>query len=145
MTSMNNRESPEQLFEIGIKCIIKNKDGLYLCLKSSEWYYDLPGGRIAEWEEFSDTLRNELFEEIGAPPESYTVGEERHILWFKKIVTSHPAKPRLILIACPCEFTIENPIIELSHEHTEFSWETAENLYEKVNVLQLVPFESIFI
>lgn len=141
---MNNRDFPEQLFEIGIKCIMKNKNGLYLCLKAWEWYYDLPGGRIAEGEEYTDTLRNELIEEIGIFPESYTVAPERHILWMKKFVTSHPQKPRLTLIACPCEFTIENPTIQLSHEHTEFSWETAVELYKKVDILQLVPFDSIF-
>ncbi len=141
---MNNREFPEQLFEIGIKCIMKNHEWLYLCLKSQEWYYDLPGGRIAEGEEYTDTLRNEILEEIGIPPEAYTIGPERHILWMKKFVTSHPQKPRLTLITCPCEFTVENPVIELSHEHTEYSWETAENLYKKADILQLVPFEKIF-
>lgn len=141
---MNNRDFPEQLFEIGIKCIMKNQDGLYLCLKSPEGYYDLPGGRVAEGEEYTDTIRNELLEEIGIPPESYTVGNKRQILWMKKFVTSHPQKPRLTLITCPCEFTIKNPIIQLSHEHTEFTWETAENLYKKVNILQLADFENIF-
>lgn len=141
---MNNRDFPEQLFEIGIKCIMRNKNGLYLCLRASEGYYDLPGGRIAEGEEYTDTIKNEILEEIGIPPESYIVGTARHILWMKKFVTSHPQKPRLTLIACPCEFIVENPTIQLSHEHTEYSWETAENLYKKADVLQLVSFESIF-
>ena len=141
---MNNRDFPEQLFEIGIKCIMKIKDGLYLCLTSQEWYYDLPGGRVAEGEEYTDTLRHEVLEEIGISPESYTVAPERHILWMKKFVTSHPQKPRLTLIACPCEFTVENPTIQLSHEHTAFSWETAVELYKKVDILQLMNFEEIF-
>lgn len=45
---MNNREVPEQLFQVGVKWLVQNKDDLYLCLKSSEGYFDLPGGRIVE-------------------------------------------------------------------------------------------------
>jgi 8-oxo-dGTP pyrophosphatase MutT (NUDIX family) len=42
---------------------VQNKDGLYLCLTSSEGYFDLPGGRIAEGEDIAETLKNELSEE----------------------------------------------------------------------------------
>ena len=56
--------------------MVQNTDGLYLCLKSSEGYFDLPGGRIAEGENKVETLRNELSEEAGLAPESFEIAPE---------------------------------------------------------------------
>ncbi len=140
---MNNRESPEQLFEIGIKCIMRNRDGLYLCLKSSEWYYDLPGGRIAEGENIIETLKNELSEEAGITWDNIEITSEWKILWTDKYIKSHPALPRLLLLVYICKLRQEASI-QLSHEHVDYSWETARDLYEKVTILHSIPFENIF-
>lgn len=140
---MNNRAKPEQLFQVGIKWLVQNTDGLYLCLKSSEGYFDLPGGRIADWENITETLRNELSEEAGLAPESFEIAPEWKILWTDKYIKSHPALPRLLLLVYVCKLT-QDISIKLSHEHTEYSWETARDLYEKVTILQGIPFETLF-
>jgi 8-oxo-dGTP pyrophosphatase MutT (NUDIX family) len=140
---MNNRAKPEQLFQIGVKWLVKNKDGLYLCLTSSEGYFDLPGGRIAEGENIIETLKNELSEEAGIAWENIEILSEWKILWTDKYIKSHPSLPRLLLLVYICKLKQE-PSIQLSHEHIEYSWETARDLYEKVTILQSIPFENIF-
>ena len=140
---MNNRAKPEQLFQIGIKWLVQNTDGLYLCLKSSEGYFDLPGGRIAEGENKVETPRNELSEEAGFSPESIEIASEWKILWTDKYIKSHPALPRLLLLVYVCKLT-QDVSIKLSHEHVDYSWETARDLYEKVTILHSIPFENIF-
>ncbi len=50
---------------------MQNTDGLYLCLKSSEGYFDLPGGRIAEGENIPETLKHELWEEVGLSEDNF--------------------------------------------------------------------------
>ncbi len=139
---MNNRAKPEQLFQIGVKWLVQNKDGLYLCLKSSEGYFDLPGGRIAEGENIIETLRNELSEEAGIVWDTIEVVSEWKILWTEKYIKSHPALPRLLLLVYICKLR-EDSLIQLSHEHTEYSWETARDLYEKVTILQSTDFKVI--
>lgn len=140
---MNNRAKPEQLFQIGVKWLVQNKDGLYLCLTSSEGYFDLPGGRIAEGEDIAETLKNELSEEAQIAWENIEIISEWKILWTNKFIKSHPALPRLLLLVYTCKLSKETTI-KLSHEHTGYSWETARDLYEKVTILQSIPFETIF-
>ncbi len=139
---MNNRAKPEQLFQIGVKWLVQNKDGLYLCLKSSEGYFDLPGGRIAEGENIIETLRNELSEEAGIVWDTIEVVLEWIVLWTDKYIKSHSALPRLLLLVYICKLT-QDVSIKLSHEHSDYSWETARDLYEKVTILHSVPFEHI--
>lgn len=60
----------EQLFQIGIKALVQNKDGKVLLLGMSKWkgepaYWDLPGGRMDPGETFIATLKRELHEELG--------------------------------------------------------------------------------
>jgi 8-oxo-dGTP pyrophosphatase MutT (NUDIX family) len=60
----------EQLFQIGIKALIRNKDGAILMVHIPEWghnpaHWDLPGGRMDPGETFLQTLDRELHEEIG--------------------------------------------------------------------------------
>ena len=55
---------------------MQNTEGLYLCLKSSEGYFDVPGGRIAEGENIAETLRNELSEEVGLSSEVFEIASE---------------------------------------------------------------------
>lgn len=57
----------EQLFQIGIKALIRNDSGEILLLEETfdgTSYWDIPGGRIDEDEEVLDTLARELKEEI---------------------------------------------------------------------------------
>ena len=54
----------EQLFQIGIKAIIRNDENQILLLKNKD-YWDIPGGRIDQGEDIETTLLRELNEEIG--------------------------------------------------------------------------------
>ena len=54
----------EQLFQIGIKAIIRNDENQILLLKNKD-YWDIPGGRIDQCEDIETTLLRELNEEIG--------------------------------------------------------------------------------
>lgn len=54
----------EQLFQIGIKAIIRNDKNQILLLKNKD-YWDIPGGRIDQGEDIETTLLRELNEEIG--------------------------------------------------------------------------------
>lgn len=140
---MNNRAKPEQLFQIGVKWLVQNTDGLYLCLKSSEGYFDLPGGRIAEGENIPETLKHELWEEVGLSEDNFEMMWEWTVLWTDKYIKSHPSLPRLLLLVYVCKLT-QDVSIKLSHEHVDYSWETARDLYEKVTILHSIPFENIF-
>lgn len=141
---MNNREIPEQLFQVGVKWLIRNADGLYLCLIASEGgYHDIPGGRIAEWEDIVQTLEHEIWEESGISASMYTVNPRGVPILTNKYISWHPNKPRLLLLIYTCQLTW-SPTIELSHEHTEYSWETARDLYEKSTILQNIPFDTLF-
>lgn len=140
---MNNRAKPEQLFQIGVKWLIQNQAGLYLCLTSSEGYYDLPGWRIAEWENIVETLQHELWEEAWISEENFEIISEWTILWTNKHIKSHPTQPRLLLLVYTCKLSQEVSI-QLSHEHVDYSWETSVELYKKVDILQSIPFENIF-
>lgn len=140
---MNNREKPEQLFQVGIKWLVQNQDGLYLCMKSTEGYFDLPGGRIAEWENIVETLRQELWEEARIEAADFNIISGWTILWTDKYIKSHPSLPRLLLLVYICRLNKE-VTIQLSHEHTDYSWETARDLYEKSTILQGIPFDTLF-
>lgn len=70
----------EQLFQIGIKALIRNKDGKILLLAVPAWgpnpaHWDMPGGRMDPGETFEQTLRRELKEEINV---DYT-GKPEHL------------------------------------------------------------------
>ena len=54
----------EQLFQIGIKAIIRNDENQILLLKNKD-YWDIPGGRVDQGEDIETTLLRELNEEIG--------------------------------------------------------------------------------
>jgi 8-oxo-dGTP pyrophosphatase MutT (NUDIX family) len=60
----------EQLFQIGIKALIRNNVGEILMVYIPNWgvnpgHWDFPGGRMDPGEKFLDTLGRELQEEIG--------------------------------------------------------------------------------
>jgi 8-oxo-dGTP pyrophosphatase MutT (NUDIX family) len=136
--------NPEQLFHIGIKAILKNSEGKYLCVKSHKGYFDLPGGRINQTSNLIETLQRELIEEAGITPDKYTISELQIPLWTNRILDFYPEKPKLFLVVIPCEYGWCDDEITLSEEHVSYSWESARDLYEKVDILQTIEFENIF-
>jgi len=60
----------EEIFQIGIKALIRDEQGQILLLRCPAWadnpaYWDMPGGRVEPGESFLQTLQRELHEEIG--------------------------------------------------------------------------------
>jgi len=60
----------EQLFQIGIKAVVRDEEGKILLLRHEgtdhyETFWDFPGGRMQPGETFEQTLERELLEEIG--------------------------------------------------------------------------------
>ena len=51
----------EQLFQIGIKAIIRNDENQILLLKNKD-YWDIPGGRMDQGEDITAALLRELNE-----------------------------------------------------------------------------------
>ncbi len=72
----------EIVLQVGVKILLKNKEGSYLLLRRSEKKYpevkgrwDIPGGRIEPGKPMLDNLRREVKEETGLE----IVGEPRFI------------------------------------------------------------------
>ena len=133
----------EQLFHIGVKWLIKNADGRYLCVKSSKWYFDIPGGRILKWEDWEFALFRELREELCIPSSSYIVSDNYIPLPTLRFIKQEPEPIQLFILVCHCALQEEVTIL-LNEENTSYSWETARDMYEKVTILQSIPFETIF-
>lgn len=133
----------EQLFHIGVKWLLKNAQGKYLCVQSSKWYYDIPGGRIIENETWQEALYRELEEELSLWSNSYTLEPVSIALPTNRILQKEPFSIRLFILIGQCLINQEIEIV-LNHENKLYSWETARDLYEKVDILQSIPFETLF-
>lgn len=133
----------EQLFHIGLKWLIKNAEGKYLCVKSTKWYYDIPGGRILKWEDWEFALFRELREELCIHSTSYIVSDNYIPLPTLRFTQLEPEPIQLFILVCHCTLQEEVTIL-LNEENISYSWETARDLYEKVDILHPIPFKDIF-
>ena len=113
-------------------------EGNYLCVQASKWYFDIPGGRIKKWEDWEFALFRELREELCIPSTSYTISDNYIPLPTLRFTQQEPEPIQLFILICPCILREE------VEENTSYSWETARDLYEKVDILQSIPFENIF-
>ena len=114
----------EQKFAIAVKCIIKNENNKYLILEKtkneakndkSDNLYDIPGGRVEYGEDIPNAVIREVFEETGILLTKDNI---------KKIVnaTSIVRNDGLHLTIITYVVKIENPIIKISSEHSNFYW-----------------------
>lgn len=117
--------------QVGVKILLKNKDGKYLLLRRSPEKYpeasrqwDIVGGRIDPGMSLMENLRREVMEETGL-----------EILGEPKLVSAQDINPdskrhivRLTYIGKA------NGKPKLSDEHTEYNWFTLNELRKPENL-----------
>lgn len=117
-----------KLFYAAAKVIIKNSSNEILLLQakakdvavSTSPYWDLPGGRLEEGQDFEATLKRELYEETGMDLKQLddlsllTVAiSNRNARWHRQSIG-------LLLVVY--RSTIVKTDIKLSEEHLAFAW-----------------------
>lgn len=124
----------EQLFQIGIKGLIRNAQGDILMVHIPAWsgndeHWDLPGGRMEPGESFLDTLKRELLEEIGV---AY-VGEPRQLAALRTHITIPVGDVRYPLLFVVYEAAIPDGAtirLDPNGPEKEFGWFTPREAAE---------------
>lgn len=118
----------EQLFQIGVKALIKNSEGKILLLKNradpspaKKWeeYWDIAGGRIKAEDNLIDTLIREIEEELGLT--EVKVGKVFGAGISNIKITVGAEKVPLFLIVYECKIPKDAQIV-LSKEHSAYKW-----------------------
>lgn len=120
----------EQVYHLGVKALIRNKDGKILLLQTNpkalkrytgEPYWDIPGGRVKSGSDIKSTLVRELREETGIK----SPGEIRHMMSVVSNITipltSQASYAGLVLDVYECRLN-ETPTIKISSEHIQSAW-----------------------
>lgn len=134
----------EQLFQIGVKGLIRRTDGKILLLKIRAWgdhpsYWDFPGGRMEPGETFVQTLARELKEEIGI---DYT-GEPKQLGAVLSNITIPVGDKKVPLVLVPYEVDVpEDTVITLSQDDAEEAYDWFDPT-EAANLLK-VKFTQAF-
>lgn len=132
LQSGEDKMEPEQTItlQVGVKALLKNKEGKYLMLyRSVEKYpdvndrWDIPGGRIQPGNTLMKNLDREIQEETGLrltkPP---TIVAAQDIL----IPNSADCKKHVVRITYVGE--VEGEVKLDGAEHTKYAWFSAEEL-----------------
>ena len=113
---------------VGVKILLKNKEGKYLVLKRSEEKYpevggkwDIPGGKIEPGSSLMENLRREVVEETGLQ----IVGEPK-LLAAQDIIKADKCK-HVVRLTYSGEAEGE---VKLSDEHDAFEWLPLEEIKE---------------
>lgn len=114
----------EQLFHVGVKALVRDEQGRVLLVGNSshdgrQKYMDLPGGRMDAGEQFLDTLRRELLEEIGM---SYC----DEPIYFDTVLSrvrplTDQGRVGLVLVIYSTSLPMDAPITLGEQEHT-YEW-----------------------
>ncbi len=96
---------PNGFYRVSIKALIRDGKGRVLVVKEDDKCWDLPGGGLDHGENIQDSLKRELFEEIGHNEsfESHFVGiesmflpeKEAWLLWIVYEVTIRDFVPKV--------------------------------------------------
>ena len=117
-------------FQVSVKAIIKEGQKILL-LETPYGSYDFPGGRIDETEkdlELHEVLKRELQEELGNNIK-FTVGDIAFAS--KRRYTKNNKENRLIAIFYEVDHISGD--IELSEEHTKYSWVNPKSILNEPN------------
>ncbi|AHB40170.1 TPA: NUDIX hydrolase [candidate division WWE3 bacterium] len=118
----------EDTFHLGIKALIKNKEGKVLLLRvnleqlknhSLGAYWDIPGGRIHKNSSVEETLKREIEEETGIT--SITSFSKLDMVLSNIRIPEGETSLGLILGIYICEVN-DTTNIKISEEHTDAKW-----------------------
>lgn len=122
----------EDIFHLGIKALIKNKEGKVLVLQANlkdfnrgtsiVEHWDLPGGRLQKGDNVKQTLNREVEEEIGVKKIKIIRLLDASI---SKIRISY-MDAGLILFTYLCEIEDGTKIELTDNEHIDFKWCASE-------------------
>lgn len=110
--------------QVGVKILLKNKDGKFLILHRSPKYsevkgmWDIPGGRIEPVTPLIDNLRREILEEI-----KLELKEEPKLVFAQDILRI----PGRHVVRLTYTGNIDGEPT-LDHEHNEFKWLALDEL-----------------
>lgn len=117
----------EQLFQIGIKGLIRDKDGKILLVgrhgrEQGSGHQDLPGGRMEPSESFLQALERELTEEIGVSYE----GEPKQFTALLSNITIPVGDQRVPLVLVIYEVILPADAVIIPGDDEEvYEWVTA--------------------
>ncbi|MCC7160655.1 NUDIX domain-containing protein [Candidatus Nomurabacteria bacterium] len=110
--------------QVGVKVLLKNKDGKYLVLQRSEEKYpgvgakwDIPGGRINPGFSLMENLKREVMEETGLE-----ITGEPKLITAQDILKTDKHVVRLTYLG------FADGEVKLSDEHKEYKWLSLEDL-----------------
>ena len=119
----------EDIFNLGIKALIRNSEGRILLLQinpkklvehDGTIYWDIPGGRVQRGKTVEQTLKSEIQEEIGITDISKILKIDTVLSNIRIPQKNGSMDVGLILSIFSCAIP-ENSELKLSTEHTEFS------------------------
>jgi ADP-ribose pyrophosphatase YjhB (NUDIX family) len=117
---------PEQIFQVGVKGLIRNSRGDILMVHLPAWKdkpacWDLPGGRMSKGETLLDTLKRELSEEIGTS----FIGTPKQLITFVSNVTIPVGETEIPLLLVVYEVALaKDTVIQLdpNSQEDDYAW-----------------------
>lgn len=115
-------------FYVGVKAVIQDERGILL-IKHMNGFWDMPGGRIDDNEDFETALRRELSEELAGSTVKF-IGEQ---LGAARVHRDIKDDISLVLIFFKVGIDIPEGTL-MGDEHTEHLWITSlEQIPEPIN------------